>query len=224
MEQLNNKYTAAQIHHRFSGMRSTYRANASRVSSSVNTGVGKNDVYVPTWPHYDSMKFLDESQPTRSSETSFTIQDSSKCLYRNENREFENVEYILNEDIDHTEQHQLYEQESIQEIEEDINQRENMRTPEIALRKEKGRPTSSKAKRLREDNVIDECLNVLRSINNSDNIQDIPSKQPHERCAQYGQFVSASLKEMKPWNQSRAMADISRVLLKYDNNNPEPDM
>lgn len=67
------RFTAAEIHTRFSGMRSTYRANANKVMQS-QTGSQATDVYVPTWPHYESLKFLDATQPTRTSETSYTVQ------------------------------------------------------------------------------------------------------------------------------------------------------
>lgn len=64
------------------------------------------------------------------------------------------------------------------------------------------------------DEVVEECLGVLRSVNNSE------VDQTRDRCDCYAQYVAASLKTMNSWNQTLAMAEMTSVLIKYDPNNP----
>lgn len=61
-------------------MRTTYRNNVAKIKKSTLTGDSHN-IYVPTWPHFTSLTFLDDVPSTRPSRFSFTIQDLSCDQY-----------------------------------------------------------------------------------------------------------------------------------------------
>lgn len=182
-------FAAAEIHSRFSAMRTTYRQNVNRIKSSTS-GSATDDVYVPTWPHFESLKFLDASEPTRATETSYTVQ-------QDENAMFTDFEYL----------------------DEDISTSSQNASKSINSSKSKSQPP--KSKKAREEEVMDECLTVLKTVArdkaNSENIV------PIDRCQHFGNFVASSLREMTPWYRSCAMTEVSKILFKYDNNNPDAD-
>ncbi|KAJ6639781.1 hypothetical protein Bhyg_12528 [Pseudolycoriella hygida] len=189
VQQLGNKFTAQEIHHRFSGMRTTYKNNVAKVKKSTSTGASADDIYVPTWPHFENMKFLEDSTPNRTSICSYTVGDAIEV-----------------EALDLSDATDVFDLMATQS-KEDIKENQRFQKPKML----------SKAKS-KQVEVVDECLQVLRSIDMGKN--DTANATLKDRCDSYGEFVAASLKVMSLWNQSLAMADISNVLLNFDPNNP----
>lgn len=74
LDHCNLIFLAQEIHHRFSGMRTTYKNNSARVKKSISTGAAAEDIYEPSWIHYESMQFLDDCIPNRTSLCSYTTQ------------------------------------------------------------------------------------------------------------------------------------------------------
>lgn len=167
-------------------MRTTYKNNMAKVKKSMSTGASADDVYEPTWPHFDRMKFLDDSTPNRASISSYITQQLNA----------ENFE-ILDLTADAVE--------------------DSCAPPTAKLGPALPKTKKPSAKN-KQNEVINECLQVLRSVQSTDSV---PNDVPKDRCECYGVFVSASLKAMSQWNQTLAMSDITNVLLKYDPNNPQ---
>lgn len=194
----SSSFSAQEIHHRFSGMRTTYRNNLTKIKKSISTGAATDDVYVPTWPHFENMKFLDDTTPNRPSITSYNTQ-----------------EFV---DLSGT-----------PDLFESVTGTSNIKNANIPSPKQQfkqSQPKSGKAfhksKNVVKDqqaDIVDECLEVLRSVKDIGNPQ--PQEKLKDRSDCYGQYVTASLKEMSQWNQTLAMADITGVLMKYDPNNPQ---
>lgn len=195
--------TAAEIHHRFSGMRTTYRTNANKVASSKTTGADGGQVYIPTWPHYDSMRFLDASKPTRQSVTSFTVKT---------------VDEISTDDDPLVTEVNA---ESATEASQSESNQLSSESGKSGKVSKQSKQTPSKRKRNSDsDDVVVECLNILRSVNKENDPAPVVAKEPLDRCAVFGEFVTASLKNMSQWSRTLAMGEISNVLVKYDPNNP----
>lgn len=199
-------FAASEIHHRFSGMRTTYRSNAIKVGASKTTGADGGQVYVPSWPHYNSMQFLDASKPTRKSVTSFTI--------------FDENDLSLDEEANPSGMEVDSETEANKTQSENQESESSSSSTSRKSGKQSSKLTPTKGKRNNEDVAL-ECLNVLRSINKeNDSPIPIATKEPLDRSVVFGEFVTASLTDMSQWNRTLAMGEISNVLVKYDPNNP----
>jgi len=187
---LGNKFTTSEIHARFSGMRKTYRQNVNKVKSST-TGSATGDIYVPTWQHYDSLKFLDAAEPTRKATTSYTVQEKECDTYTD-------VEFI----------------EECTNVPSNVSRTQ---TPKSAKSSKSGKSTV-----VNTDDVMDECLGILRTVARSEDKENVEHlKKPIDRCQHFSDYVASSLREMTPWYQSCAIAEMTNVLLKYDQNNPD---
>lgn len=201
---------ASEIHHRFSGMRTTYRANSNKVGASKTTGSDGTKVYLPTWPHYDSMKFLDASKPTRTSVTSYTVQSID-----------ENDTSISDEvDLSQMEVEADMQDQNTQSKPTSSKANVKRSTPSKGKRCNNDDLTPFKGKRGNNDDLVSECLNVLRSVNNENEDPLVTAKEITDRCAVFGEFVTASLKDMGQWQQTLAMVETTNVLVKYYRNNP----
>lgn len=171
-------------------MRSTYRANSNKVRSTT-TGSDADDVYVPRWQHYDSLKFLDATEPTRNPTTSFTI--------RNEDDTYMDIEYL---EENHT----------------SSPGNAPMATPRKSILKS-GPVKKKKTNDETVIDECLGILRAVTTSNDKENNKLIDS--PADRSKHFGDFVASSLREMNPWHQSCAINEMSSVLLKYDKNNPK---
>lgn len=178
----------------------------------MSTGAATDHIYVPSWPHFESMKFLDDSTPNRS----------SLCTYATQELHAPAVDIV-----DLTQRPALHES-STATSNSNINSSmpDDVSTPSpkpVKQNQSHHRPTKTnqsfqKSKNVAKDQqgeIVDECLEVLRSV------REVGNPTSKDRCDCYGQYVAACLKEMTQWNQSVAIAEITNVLLKYDPNNPQ---
>lgn len=69
------------------------------------------------------------------------------------------------------------------------------------------------------DDIMDECLGILRTVVSSESKENV--KKPTDRCQQFADYVASSLREMTRFNQSCAMTEVQNVLMKYDPSNDE---
>lgn len=188
-------------------MRTTYKNNVAKIKKSVNTGAATDDIYEPTWPHFDSMKFLDECTANRTSLCSYTTQELNA----------DNVETV-----DLTEQSDAFKTTLSETIHSPKPVTVQSSKPVFKPSQSSNKPnmsSSSTQSKNKQAEVVDECLEVLRSVKDMGNSTSIDKSK--DRCDCYGQYVTASLKEMTQWSQTLAMAEITNVLIKYDPNNPE---
>ncbi|KAJ6644233.1 hypothetical protein Bhyg_09200 [Pseudolycoriella hygida] len=125
-----------------------------------------DDIYIPTWPHFNSLTFLDDSAPNRTSLCTYITQDWTAVCVK-----------------------QLF------------------------------RPNSKGSYKIKQEIVVEECLEILRSVKEGSS-SSASSDTPKDSCECYGEYVTACLKAMSQWNQALAMADISNILIKYHPNNP----
>ncbi|XP_024890229.1 uncharacterized protein LOC112466398, partial [Temnothorax curvispinosus] len=70
---LGPRFSGSIVASRFKSMRDTFMSNLRRVKESKRSGKGTADIYIPKWPLYDRLKFLQKAAVQSASISNLTI-------------------------------------------------------------------------------------------------------------------------------------------------------
>ncbi|XP_077282836.1 uncharacterized protein LOC143908881 [Temnothorax americanus] len=70
---LGPRFSGSIVASRFKSMRDTFMSNLRRVKESKRSGKGTADIYIPKWPLYDRLKFLQKATVQSASISNLTI-------------------------------------------------------------------------------------------------------------------------------------------------------
>lgn len=98
--------TLLDIKRKINGLRSQFFAELAKVTKSITTGSGTDDVYRPSWWCFDLLKFLETSAVTRGSTSNFESSVSSNPV--NENQEDASQQVLFSGSVEELENSDVY--------------------------------------------------------------------------------------------------------------------